>query len=252
MPQTLTTARRALLTLCALLLPAALCAQDLPLITPDVTRIDGDGLIIATCNSGEGCHCYISNHSLTTLETQLPLSPPEGVDNPVLVRLDGQLLWSAESGHAVDLVYGGDGQCDPQPFDANETGLPRNGLWVMTLTKHQIAGCPKEVATAIAGETIIGQSERRSIAWPRPFSMSPLTADNPVAGPWANLGGGVWRNSMVQASGPTGGNASVILTARIVSQNEITLQGTFSTDALAILTGETCVSTTHSTLRRMG
>lgn len=234
------------------LLPLPALAQDLPRQGNGVQRTDPGGLIVATCRQGEGCHCYQSSHSLATLETQTDLSPPEGLDAPILVSLDGALFWSEESGHAVDLTYGGDGLCDPQIFPASETGLPRNGVWVMSVTGHSLSGCPDQVASAIAGDIGIGRSERRSITWPRPFSMAPLTADNPVAGPWVDQGGGVWHTEVLNASGAMGGNARVTMTARIVSTAEIAVTSVFSTDALAIITGTTCRSTTEARLRIAG
>ena len=244
----------ALLTLCLPLAvqPSSVRAQDLPLISDGVTRVDGDALIVATCRAGEGCHCYQSNYSLSTLQTQIGVDPPEGVANPILIRAEDRAFWSADSGHAVDLVYGGDGLCDPQVFNAAETGLPRNGLWEMTVTGHELSGCPAQVATAIAGEVVVGQSERRSISWPRPFSMSPLTADNPVAGPWVNRGGGVWYTEIINVGGEAGGNARVTMTARIISPTEIAMTNVFSADVLAVLTGEACRSTTHAAMRLRG
>lgn len=235
--------------LLALLLPASLQAQNLPLITNDVTKADGDGLILATCRTGEGCHCYLSNHSLSSMQVLVPITPPQGVANPVLVRIDDTLHWSSDSSHAIDLVYGGDGLCDPQIFDAAATGLPRNGPWQMTITGHNLSGCPKEVATAITGEVFIGQSERRVIDWPRPFNMSPLTADNPAAGPWVNRGGGLWFTELMNASGTAGGNARVTMTARIITPTEISILSEFSTDVLVAITGKTCRSTTQATMR---
>lgn len=234
------------------LLPLPALAQELPRQGSGVQRTDADGLIVATCRQGEGCHCYQSSHSLATLETQTDLAPPEGLDAPILVSLDGALFWSGESGHAVDLTYGGDGLCDPQIFPAGETGLPRNGVWAMTITGHSLSGCPDQVASAITGDIGLGHSERRPITWPRPFTMAPLTADNPAAGPWVDQGGGVWRNEVLNTSGSMGGNARVTMTARVVSPTEIAVTSVFSTDALAALTGETCRSTTEARLRIAG
>ncbi|PTX03537.1 hypothetical protein [Pararhodobacter aggregans] len=234
------------------LLPLPTLAQDLPRQGNGVQRTDAGGLIIATCRQGEGCHCYQSSHSLATLETQTDLSPPEGLDAPILVSLDGALFWSEDSGHAVDLTYGGDGLCDPQVFPEADTGLPRNGDWAMTITGHSLSGCPDQVAAAIGGDIGIGRTERRAITWPRPFSMAPLTADNPAAGPWVNQGGGVWSTEVLNSSGAMGANARVTMTARILSPVEIAVTSVFSTDALAIITGQTCRSTTEARLRRHG
>ncbi|MCW1931776.1 hypothetical protein [Pararhodobacter zhoushanensis] len=227
-------------------------AQDLPRLSNGVTRVDAAGLIVATCRTGEGCHCYQSNHSLATLETQTDIAPPEGLVNPILVRTGDGVFWTGESGHAIDLLYGGDGLCDPQVFPAEETGLPRNGPWTMTITGNSLSGCPAQVASAIAGAIDLGGSERRSIVWPRPFSMAPLTADNPAAGPWIDQGGGVWHNEVFSVNGALGRNAQVSMTARIVSPVEIALTQVFSMDVLAILTGEACRSTTQARLRFAG
>lgn len=238
--------------LVAIFLPLTLQAQDLPEIRRDVTRVDGDGLIVATCSRGQGCDCYISNASLETLQTQARIDPPEGIADPMLVYDDGDYLWTTESPHAIDLVYGGDGLCDPAVFSAAELELPLNGTWELTLTDHQLSGCPDMVASAISGEVIVGQSEQRQITWPRPFDMSPLTAGNPTANAWVNRGGDLWSTEVFNESGDLGGNARVAMTARILSQREIAVTSTFSTDALAAMTGETCTSTTFSTLRWRG
>lgn len=244
--------RLALAIACIALLPLPTAAQDLPRITSGVTRTDADGLIVATCRQGEGCHCYQSAHSLATLATQTDVTPPPGIDAPILVSTGDRLYWSAESSHAVDLVYGGDGLCDPQVFPEAETGLPRNGDWAMTITGHSLSGCPDQVAAAIGGDIGIGRTERRAITWPRPFSMAPLTADNPAAGPWINQGGGLWSTEVLNTGGAMGANARVTMTARILSPVEIAVTSVFSTDALAIITGQTCRSTTEARLRRQG
>ncbi|ETA52323.1 hypothetical protein [Ponticoccus alexandrii] len=246
--------RAVLAGLCLLALQTGpVFAQALPLQSSGVTRVDGEGLIIATCRRGEGCHCYQSNHSLETLETFAQVSPPEGVTNPVLVRTDDGVFWSRVDGHAVDMTFGGDGLCDPQIFPAEETGLPRNGPWAMTIEGNTLAGCPSQVAAAISGDIGLGRVEERVIDWPRPFSMAPLTADNPTAGPWVNEGGGRWSNTIFNTAGQTGGNASVIMTAQIVSPTEIAVTSTFSMDALAIINnGQICRSTTQASLRYRG
>lgn len=236
----------------AMLFPFAIQAQDLPLISDGVTRVDSDGLLIATCRQGEGCHCYQSNHSLSSLQTQLGIDPPEGVANPVLVRIDNDVFWTDHSPHALDFTYGGEGLCDPEIFDPSESHLPRNGSWEMRITGHQLSGCPAEVAAAITGEVVVGQFEQRNIVWPRPFSVAPLTADNPAGSNWVNRGGGVWTTDLFNTRGEMGANARVAMTARVLSQTEIALTSVFSTDVLAVLTGETCRSTTEATLRFRG
>ncbi|WP_333830669.1 hypothetical protein [Pararhodobacter sp.] len=217
---------------------------------PGQAQVNDDGLIIATCRSGEGCHCYLSNQTRGALATVVATDPPEGVAHPVFVVADGVMSWSTGSAHDLDMIYGGEGICDPEIFDPSEARLPRNGLWHLTITGHELDGCPPQVAAAMGGGVVIGQTVSRNIRWPRPFSPAPLTADNPLAQDWVNRGGGRWSSRVIDERGEGGGFGRVTFHVSILSDREIAQTSVFSTNALAVLgAGGTCTSTTHATLR---
>ncbi|MBL4916762.1 vWA domain-containing protein [Szabonella alba] len=137
---------------------------------------------------------------------------------------------------------------EPGPVDA-AGGDPQDGMWDLTITGHDLSGCPAQVASAIGGEVAIGQTVSRDITWPRPFSPAPLTADNPGNNQWAQQSDGSWSTDLVDPSGAAGLTASMVMQARVISPVEIETVSIFSTDALKMLTGETCVSTTRGTAR---
>lgn len=219
---------------------------------PALAQVNAEDLLVATCTSGKGCHCYLSGQSRGALATMLSTDPPEGIAHPVFVLADGDMGWSRITKEELDLTYGGDGLCDPEIFAATETGLPQDGTWLMTVTGHELSGCPKEVASAITGEVIVGQTSSRSITWPRPFTPAPLTADNPSMNRWVKRSNGSWTTQLVSESSDMGQHAQVTMEARVISPREIATTSVFSTNVLAVLTGESCVSTTHATLRLQG
>jgi len=215
-------------------------------------QVDDNGLIVATCRSGEGCHCYLSDQPLAALETMIDTPPPDGMAQPVLVSVDGELSWSLVTRQELDFTFGGDGLCDPEIFDPGEAWLPRNGLWHMTITGQALDGCPPQIAAAMTGQAVIGQRVSRMITWPRPFSPAPLTADNPIAQEWVNRGGGRWSSRVIDERGAGGGFGRVTFHIRILSDREIAQSSVFSTNALAAIGGGTCTSTTTATLRFAG
>ncbi|MFN4100026.1 MAG: hypothetical protein ACK4GT_09630 [Pararhodobacter sp.] len=211
-------------------------------------QVDDNGLIVATCRSGEGCHCYLSDLPLAALETMIATPPPDGVAQPVLVSIDGDLSWSLVTRQELDFTFGGDGLCDPELFDPDEAPLPRNGLWHLTVTGQELDGCPPQVAAAMAGQAVTGQTVSRDIRWPRPFSPAPLTADNPVAQEWVNRGGGRWSSRVIDEGG-AGAYGRVTFHVHILSAREISHRSVFSTNALAAFGGASCTATTTATLR---
>ncbi len=97
-----------------------------------------------------------------------------------------------------------------------------------------------------------GQSSSRQITWPRPFSPAPLMADTPMALDWVNRGGGRWSTRVIDERSEMGAYGRVTMQARILGPREIATTSIFSTNALAVIGGGTCVSTTHATMRHGG
>lgn len=210
-----------------------------------------DSILMAVCTSKQGCSCYLTDKSVKELSVLIPTTPPEGVP-PLVAIADGTLGWSTITKEELDLTYGGMGLCDPQIFRPDETGLPQNGLWELTITGHELSGCPQQVADAISKEVIVGQGRQRNIVWPNPFSPAPLTEDNPAMNQWVRRSDGSWHTVMTRQGGGNGPGAQMSMTARIVNEREIATTSVFSTNVLAALTGSTCVSTTQATAKLKG
>lgn len=81
-------------------------------------------VIFADCREG-GCRCIESPLSITEMELILGAGAPAGMEQPIVVDVDGgELIWSHISLFELDMISGGDGTCS-----AEAPLSPEDGVW---------------------------------------------------------------------------------------------------------------------------
>ncbi len=125
----------------------------LMLATPAVAQTK---VVLADCKPG-GCRCNLSDATGDVAAVAIGLDLPTGWENMVLVNDDGKYFWSTASREDIDLIYGGDGQCDLELFAAI---VPQDGLWVATAGAGSVGQCPADLRAQL-------QPQLDSVAIPR-------------------------------------------------------------------------------------
>ena len=100
-------------------------------------------LTVADCGA-EGCRCALS--AVTMEEAGLLLGTPAPEGSTVLVRLNGDYVWSSLSLPEIDLAAGGDGECPLELFDAM---VPEDGSWIGTVADRRVSQCPAGLDAAL-------------------------------------------------------------------------------------------------------
>ncbi len=128
-----------------------------------------ENVVVATCGDG-GCNCLLSDMSVEEAELLLGEDAPEGSE-PLIFDAEGIFDWSQVSSSDLDILYGGNGNCELAFFPAIE---PEDGTWQGTAQPRQVSGCPPGVDGAIA-PALGGISEQHAMRWEGVFHPSKIS-----------------------------------------------------------------------------
>lgn len=93
--------------------------------------------VVADCGQG-GCTCHLSAVTPEEASIVYGIDPPASGDM-TLVITDGEAQWSATPRGDIDLVMGGDGQCELALFPEI---VPEDGQWTGRVVAESVQGCP--------------------------------------------------------------------------------------------------------------
>ena len=129
-------------------------------------------LTLADCTGAE-CRCVLSNHTLEEWEVILDSDAPAGTVG-IIIRDGGDHEWSSLTPEEIEVVLGGDAQCDTELF---QDWFPEDGTWDAS---SQLVGATGIQGCSMAGTmmlTAMNQSEGPvQVVWDRVFDMNILTA----------------------------------------------------------------------------
>jgi len=148
-------------------------------------------VVVATCTSGEGCDCLLSDVTIEEARILLGEGPPPGVE-PLLVQTSDGFVWSHVTASDLDLVLGGNGECELALFPAIE---PKDGLWRGTVASQNVSGCPAGLESRLV-PPLGGVNETRRMEWGGVFRPDLIShpGDTPIQ--WTKITEDRYRGTM--------------------------------------------------------